>query len=167
MMTANSRASDMTMTPPMSQIRSRFHMEILNRLVWASFVKLARPVNCHLATGSVIPSILKKLMMIVRTIGYKKMMENISTAGLRNSMIIPLFRFIPVSFLSADDDPTAVQSALRACTELLSTIQQKAAALICRLSCVLSPGALPGPSPFNCRLSSEHPQSPGHRCCRR
>ena len=44
-------------------------MEMRNRLVLASRIKLARPVNCHLATGSVIPSILKKLMTMVRMMG--------------------------------------------------------------------------------------------------
>ena len=35
--TANSRARDMTMIPPINHIRARFHMEMRNKVVFASF----------------------------------------------------------------------------------------------------------------------------------
>lgn len=83
--------------PPMNHIFVKFHMEILNRLVLQSSVKLLTPVKVHLDTGSVIPSILKKLIRTVLQIGYRNTRTNMVTAGAKNVIIIALFLFKPIT----------------------------------------------------------------------
>ena len=83
--TANKRDRLITTRPPIGQIRNRLKNEVLNKLVLISFLySFQNPANFHKSMESVTPSILKKLMITVLMIGYRKIPE---TAELPESEI--------------------------------------------------------------------------------